>query len=241
MTFNRDVAPVVFKHCATCHHAGESAPFELVSYKDFKKRAKQLVEVVESRYMPPWMPSAGDVKFEGERRLTGQEIAVIRDWVEQGAVEGDERDRPATPVFNDVWGLGKPDLVVRMPQPYHVPAEGKDIYRNFVVPVGLPEGKWVRGIAMRPGGRSVVHHGFLSVDVTGESAEIMDDAEDGVGYGGMDPGNGVVTPAGQFVSWQPGKQDSIRRGGRGLVDAEAFGLRSAIASTAVRQRRIGSE
>jgi tetratricopeptide (TPR) repeat protein len=210
VTFNRDVAPIVYKQCSSCHHPGEAVPFQLMSYKDFKKRSKQLVEVIESRFMPPWMPDSNDdVKFQDERRLTNHEIATIRAWVEQGALEGDEKDRHEPPAFNEGWPLGKPDLVVRMPKPYVVPAEGGDIYRNFVVPIGLPEGKWVSGIAMRPGGKRVVHHAFLFLDVTGETAELRDEAELEVGYAGMDPGSGVGSPAGQFVSWQPGKQDSM--------------------------------
>jgi tetratricopeptide (TPR) repeat protein len=209
VTFNRDIAPIVFKQCSSCHHEGEAVPFDLVSYADFKKRAKQVAQVVESRYMPPWMPAEGVVKFEGERRLSDREIALIRNWVQQGAVEGDEHDRPKPPTFTTGWRLGEPDLVAKMPEPFVVPAEGKDIYRNFVVPVDLPEGKWVKGVAMRPGGGSVVHHGFLFVDSTGETAELKDAAEEGVGYSGMDPGSGVGSPLGQFVGWQPGKQESM--------------------------------
>src|SRR4029453_18110755 len=90
--FNRDIAPIVFKQCSSCHHAGEAVPFHLVLYSDFKKRAKQVAQVVESRYLPPWMPAPGVVKFDGERRLNDRDIALIRRWVEQGAIEGDERD-----------------------------------------------------------------------------------------------------------------------------------------------------
>ncbi len=213
VTFNRDIAPIVFKQCSSCHHTGEAVPFPLVSYNDFKKRAKQVMQVVESRYMPPWMPAPGVVKFAGERRLSDHEIGIIRTWVKQGALEGDEKDRPDAPRFVEGWRLGKPDLIASMPESFSVPAEGKDIYRNFVVPVGLPEGKWVRGVAMRPGGKSVVHHGFLFLDSSGETGEEKDAAEDGVGYSGMDPGSGVGSPEGQFVGWQPGKQESMGTAG----------------------------
>ena len=59
LTFNKDIAPIVFQSCAECHHPGGPAPFSLLSYEDVKKRAKQIVAVTESRYMPPWPPAAG--------------------------------------------------------------------------------------------------------------------------------------------------------------------------------------
>src|SRR5580704_8690913 len=88
MTFNKDVAPIVFQYCAPCHRPGESAPFNLLGYDDVKKRARQIVTVTERRYMPPWLPEPGFGKFEGERRLSDEQIRLIERWVEQGAVEG---------------------------------------------------------------------------------------------------------------------------------------------------------
>ena len=209
VTFTRDVAPIIFKHCSTCHHAGEAVPFHLMSYADVKKRAQQISEVVTARYMPPWMPTRGLIEFEGQRGLSDDEIAVIRKWASEGGVEGDKKELPPTPNFASGWTLGTPDHVAKMPEPFVVPAEGKDIYRNFVVPVGLPEGKWIKGVHVRSGESSVVHHGFVFVDSTGNSAKQNDAAEPGVGYGGMDPGSGVERPVGQSLSWQPGKQAKL--------------------------------
>ena len=42
VTFNRDVAPIVFQSCARCHRPGESGPFPLLTYDDVKKRARQI-------------------------------------------------------------------------------------------------------------------------------------------------------------------------------------------------------
>jgi Flp pilus assembly protein TadD len=209
VTFNRDVAPIIFKHCSTCHHAGEAVPFHLMSYQDVKKRATQISEVVSTRYMPPWMPARGLVEFEGERGLSDEEIAVIRQWASDGAAKGDEKDLPPAPKFASGWTLGTPDHVAKMPEPFVVPAEGKDIYRNFVIPLGLPEGKWIRGVHVRTGESSVVHHGFVFVDSTGQSAKEIDAAEPSVGYSGMDPGTGVERPVGQSLSWQPGKRPAL--------------------------------
>src|SRR5262245_38545529 len=82
VNFARDVAPIVFQKCATCHHPGEAAPFSLLSYDDVRKHARQIVEVTHKRFMPPWQPSDGD--FAGDRRLSDGEIQTLARWVDAG-------------------------------------------------------------------------------------------------------------------------------------------------------------
>src|SRR5262245_35421536 len=89
VTYSKQIAPLVFQHCAGCHHPGEVAPFSLLSYADVSKRARQIQEVTKRRYMPPWKTVEGHGQFVGERRLSAEQIELIGTWVEQGAVEGD--------------------------------------------------------------------------------------------------------------------------------------------------------
>src|SRR5262245_61678265 len=132
ISFSRDVAPIVFQRCAGCHRPGQAAPFSLLSYADVKKRAKQISEVVTKRYMPPWLPEPGDYEFQGDLSLKPAQIETIRRWVAEGAIEGDAAQLPQLPKWSSEWQGGTPDLIVRLPQPYTVPPEEKDIYRNFV-------------------------------------------------------------------------------------------------------------
>ncbi|HVQ30671.1 MAG TPA: cytochrome c, partial [Vicinamibacteria bacterium] len=118
VTFNRDIAPIVFENCSVCHRPGEAGPFSLLSYRDVRAHAKEIGEVTARRYMPPWLPEPGEHVFEGARRLTDKQIALIRRWLETGAAEGDPGDRPASPRFTEGWQLGPPDLVLTPPQPY---------------------------------------------------------------------------------------------------------------------------
>jgi hypothetical protein len=170
-TFNKDVAPILFGECATCHRPGEAAPFSLLTYQDAKKRAKLIAQVTQSKQMPPWKADTGDVAFRNDRRLKPEQIAVLQQWLAAGMPEGDKKDLPAAPKFASAWALGKPDLVVKMPKAYHVPAEGRDIYRNFAVALDLKEDKWVKAIDFRPSARSVVHHTLFILDATGESSK----------------------------------------------------------------------
>src|SRR6516165_3361114 len=170
-TFSKDVAPILFQQCATCHRPGQGAPFSLLTYQDARKRGKLIAHVTQTRQMPPWKADKGDVAFRNERRLKEEQIAVLKKWLAAGMPEGDNKDLPPPPVFASKWPLGEPDLVVKMPKAYRVPAEGRDIYRNFAVALGLKEDKWVKAIAFRPSAPSVVHHSLFFLDTTGTAAK----------------------------------------------------------------------
>jgi cytochrome c-type biogenesis protein CcmH/NrfG len=207
-TYATDVAAILFKNCAPCHRPGEAAPFPLLTYADTAKRARQIAEVTTSRTMPPWLPVEGHGTFVGERRLAPAEIALLQRWHEQGAPEGDASRTPAVPKFTEGWQLGPPDLVVTMPEPFPLPPDGRDVYRNFVLTLPPGPARFVRGVEFRPGNPRVVHHAFVLVDDQGDSTT-LDAADPGPGYGGMNPGPTARSPGGHFVSWQPGKTASF--------------------------------
>lgn len=188
VTFSEHIAPIIFQNCARCHRPGEVAPFPLLSYQDVKKRAKQIVEVTESRFMPPWHADPGHVEFANERRLTEEQIALLGAWHRKGMKEGDPSKLPALPRFTEGWQLGKPDLILTMPEPFEVAAEGRDIYWNFVLPLNLPEEKWVRAIEFRPKARAVVHHSLYYLDTTGDARK-FDERDPKPGYNGMNRSN----------------------------------------------------
>ena len=116
VTYCRDIAPIIYDHCAACHRPGESAPFSLLTYDDVRKRGRQIRMVTASRYMPPWLPDPEVVSFAGERRLTDAEIERIRVWVEQGAPEGDPADMPKPRAWESEFDIEKPDLVFALPK-----------------------------------------------------------------------------------------------------------------------------
>jgi mono/diheme cytochrome c family protein len=220
LTFSKDVAPIIFNNCASCHRPDAVAPFSLLSYQEVKKRAKQIAYVTDKRIMPPWKADQGDYEFKDARRLTGEQIGMIRRWVEAGAPEGDPKDAPSPPTFTDGWRLGKPDLIVKMSEAYSVPADGPDIYRNFALPLDLAEDKWVKAIEFRPGARPVVHHSLFFYDATG-SARKQDEDDPLPGYsggmGGLPRGiinlgslrrvaSGQAAPVGGLGGWADGAQ-----------------------------------
>ena len=203
LTFQQDIAPLIYNRCSACHHPGEAAPFSLLNYKDVARHAKQVVEVTSRRIMPPWLPEPGYNDFVGARSLKEEEIQRIRHWVEQGAPEGPPENAPPAPRWREGWQLGQPDLILKLDQSYTVPAEGRDIYRNFVLPIPQAAARWVRAVEFRPGNARAIHHAFMFIDPTPESRR-RDAEDEEAGFPGLHTPPTAQTPPGQFLSWQPG-------------------------------------
>ena len=201
VTFNKDIAPILFQNCASCHRTGEVGPFSLLTYQDAKRRATQLAEVTESRQMPPWLPSAGHGEFAGERRLTGEQVKTIKVWADAGSPEGDPKDLPPAPKFTEGWALGEPDMIVKMPEKYTLKSEGKDVFRVFPIPLNLTEDKYVTAVDFRPTNRKIVHHALFFLDTSGEARK-RDAADPEPGYS-QAGGIGFV-PTGGLGGWAPG-------------------------------------
>jgi len=213
VTFSEDVAPIIFNNCTSCHRPGEAAPFALQSYADVRPRGRLIAASTRARQMPPWKADTGDFAFQGDRRLSDAQIDVIERWVNGGMLQGDPAKMPPLPRFTDGWQLGEPDLVVRMPEAYAVPEKGRDIYRNFVLPLDLKEDVWVRGVDFRPSARSAVHHSLFFLDATG-AARQQDERDPLPGYsGGM---GGGLTLGGGRLSLAAGRAGrGAAAGGRG--------------------------
>jgi mono/diheme cytochrome c family protein len=213
VTFARDVAPIVHARCVSCHRAGEVAPFPLTNCAEVAAHAPMIVETIRAGIMPPWMPAGNDAHpFLGDRRLTPKEIETITVWAEGGCEPGDPDDEPALPTFTAGWQLGPPDLVVRMPEAFTVPADSPDILQHFVIPIDIPEDKVVAAIDFHPGAPRVVHHAVLFLDTSG-AARRLDAATREPGYGKF-AGPGFL-PSGALGGWSPGNTPRRLPGGRG--------------------------
>ncbi len=217
-TFNKQIAPILFEHCAACHHTGGAAPFSLMTFAEVKKRARLIADVTASRYMPPWLPEPGYGDFAGERRLSDEQLKLIRQWVDAGMPEGDAKDLPPAPQFNESWQLGKPDLIVRMEEAFIVPAEGPapglNVFRNFVIPIPVTATKYVKAVEILPGNKRAVHHANLLIDRTGGSRK-LDALDPAPGFGGMEVSIEAETfePDSHFLFWKPGSAPAVEPDG----------------------------
>lgn len=157
-TFSRDVAPIFYANCTTCHRPSGLGPMSLLSYPVAKRYAARIRKAVDNGIMPPWHADSPHGVFSNDRRLSDAEKATILAWIDAGAPEGDARDLPPAPEYSDSWTGGTPDVVLTMAEPYHVPAKGTIEYQYFEVPTNFTEDKWVSTFEILPGSRKAVHH-----------------------------------------------------------------------------------
>jgi tetratricopeptide (TPR) repeat protein len=229
VTFNHDIAPILFDNCASCHRPiddaapqralrpvrrspeGEGgtaaddpicvagAPFSVLDYDSVRRHARAISSAVQRRAMPPWLPEAGHGVFVNERRLRDDQIALIAKWVESGTPEGNPADAPKPPTFSGGWQLGTPDLVLTLPEPYVLRPGTRDVFRNFVMPAPISTTRYVRAVEFRADRPQVLHHADLAVDL-GRVSRALDRADPGPGFATMDDDQ-----VQNVYGWSPGK------------------------------------
>jgi hypothetical protein len=200
-TFSTDIAPILYDQCVQCHRSGQVAPFPLLTYRDAAKRAALIATVTAKRLMPPWKAEAGYGHFLGERRLSDQQIDLIRRWAEAGAPEGDPEQKPTPPEFPSGFRAGKPDAVVTVAEAFPIPADGPDIVQCFVVPLGFDAERYVKTVEFQPGNARVAHHALFFLDRRGEVRR-LDAATPEPGYPCF--GTPRFAPSGALGGWAPG-------------------------------------
>ena len=202
VTFSKDVAPILFSKCAQCHHPGGSAPFSLMTYREARSHATQIALVAKTRVMPPWKADPTGPSFVGLDPLSATDIAILERWVADGAREGNRDDLPEPPEWRGGWQLGTPDVIVTLPAPFVLPADGPDVSRVFVLPLPGETQRYVRGIEFRANNPRI-HHANIRVDATSASRE-LDEQDAEPGYDGIIV-RSAVYPDGHFLGWTPGQ------------------------------------
>ena len=159
-TFNKDIAPIFYANCTSCHRPGEIAPMSLLTYKDARPWAKAIATKVTDGTMPPWHADPRYGQFVDARQLTDAQKSTITKWVAAGAPDGNAADLPAAPSYNDGWNI-TPDVVLSMTEDYPIPATGEVPYQYMVVPANFAEDRYISDWEIRPGDRRAVHHILL--------------------------------------------------------------------------------
>ncbi len=205
VTFHRDIRPLIERHCQHCHRPNMGAPFSLLTYRDVQKRARQIVEVVGSGFMPPWLPTAGAEPFVGSRGVPAADVELLRRWWKAGAPAGKGDTTAGATSLSDtsrtVWSLGKPDLVLEERRPFTVPAEGLGVLQTFVLPIPNDAPAFVRAIDFAPSSARVLHGSLYLTDTTGY-AKLFDEQSPGPGYPAM--GGVGLNLAGSLGGWAVG-------------------------------------
>src|ERR1700739_3757227 len=74
ITYNKDVAPILQKHCVVCHRANDIAPMSLTTYEEVLPLRRMMRESVVQRKMPPWHADPTFGEFSNDWRLSEAEI-----------------------------------------------------------------------------------------------------------------------------------------------------------------------
>lgn len=210
-TYNSDVACIIYTHCTTCHHDGGIAPFSLMNYAEVSSAAFGILQSVNAGTMPPWPPNSEYNRLAYERLLTQQEVAIITDWVNNGAVEG-VGVPPLAPVYLGDEEIANPDLVITMP-PYTINSLGNDVFRCFVISTALEEDIYITELELVPGNREAVHHVMIYQDESSLPQQ-LDDAESGPGYTSFGTTNSETSIP--IAGWNPGQGKKVFPEGMGV-------------------------
>ncbi|HXG23719.1 MAG TPA: redoxin domain-containing protein [Chthonomonadales bacterium] len=214
VTYTRDVAPILRQNCLVCHRKGEVAPFSLETYEQAAAWAQQIKAYTANRKMPPWKAESHG-EFLNERRLTDRQIATLAAWADSCTPKGDPKYLLPAPKFPSGWRLGQPDAVIQMPEPYLLEADGRDVYRCFVIPTDYPQDRYLSAIEFHPGNRTVVHHVIAYIDTRG-AARKLDEKDPGPGYSTTGGGPGFA-PSGFLGGWAPGNEPRLTPEGVGIL------------------------
>ncbi len=173
VSYVKDVAPILAAKCVGCHSEGNVGPFNLDSHRRVSGRADTIAETLLTGRMPPWSADPRYGHFSNAMGLSNDEKRTLLAWIGAGAVKDGETDPLAEikPSVPSTWRLGTPDLIVKLPEPQEIPAEGVVEYRHIELPLELPEGAWVRGTEVRVTQPQVMHHVLVYMTEPGEEID----------------------------------------------------------------------
>lgn len=204
-TYNKTIAKLFNRHCASCHQAGGIAPFALVSYETVKAMQGSIMNAVVNRTMPPpGVNNSGECNsFTNATWLQQAEVDAIVKWYETGAPLGDGALNLSAPKVRD---LPAPKTVLKMPAAYTPapPAGEIDDYRCFIMDPGQTENTLITAIQVLPDKVQQVHHVIVFKPTSAESqtkAEGMNGADGKPGF----PCFGAAgVPSNVVGLWAPG-------------------------------------
>ncbi len=205
VTYARNVAPILNKNCVVCHRAGDVGPFPLATYAQAQPWAQAIASYTKRRLMPPWKAVPGHGDFVDSRWLSERELTTLAAWAQAGAPQGDPKQQQPAPKLPPAggWALGAPDMVVTPVRDYHLEAEGRDVYRNFTLPIDFTQDRYVSAFDFKPGNRSIVHHIIAYIDMDGKTTAVKDNREVEPGWSVSGGGSGIANEE-WGDGWAPG-------------------------------------
>lgn len=233
VSYANDVAPILEQRCVTCHQEGGIAPFAMSSHQMVQGWSPMIRETLITKRMPPGQIDAEYTNdFHGVNHITVEETQKLVHWIDSGAKNEGNTD-PLAELQTEVvkWGHGEPDMIVDIP-PQTIPASGTVEYRNLVLPLDLPEDKWVKAVEFVAGDTTVLHHIIAwaqAPDNGSGRGSAFGILNQGIGLGAYAPGNAINTyPEGAGFPLEQGSglilQMHYTTSGKETVDASQIGI-----------------
>lgn len=211
----KDVAPIFYSRCTSCHHEGQPAP-SMLNYSQTYPKSGIIKNYLQIGKMPPWPPDTTYRRFLHERLITSSEQNDIISWINSGSIKGDTMLAPPVPTYQQYKLTGTPDLIMKIPT-FTSNASSQDAYNCFALPTGFTTDRILRAYEIVPGNPAIVHHVVVTVDTNGTATNDLSGgcfAQPGdFGIGGYAPG----TPPTVFTGEAPLKAGIRIKAGSKIV------------------------
>ncbi len=207
----QNIAPIIYTNCGGCHIPGALSSANFVGFANTKSYGIQIKNRTQDRSMPPWPANPEYKRYAHEKILSGNEIKMIADWVDNGMPAGDTSKAPMAPTLQKGSTMVNPSLSLKMPN--YTATTTDDEYRCFVMPTGLTTDQYLTQIEVIPGNLKAVHHVLVFHD-TSSIPSNLDKADSNPGYlnfGGTGSNTSVLIGV-----WVPGQESFVMPTGAGI-------------------------
>jgi len=193
ISYSKHIAPLLAEKCASCHVEGHIGPFAMDSYENVAGRRSMIREVLMTKRMPPWHADPHHGEFTNDTSLTESEMRTMIAWLDAEAPRGEGKDpllKFAVENPEQIWPLGKPDIIIPMAERVEVPADGVVDYVYQRVPYTGDEDLWIQAADVLPEDHTVLHHGLVFLRYPKHLRHLEPDNEAGLNgfFAGYVPG-----------------------------------------------------
>lgn len=203
-SYHQDIAPILQKHCTSCHQKDNIGPMPLTTYEEVSSYAQMISFVVESGLMPPFKAWTPMQQYHNERHVTEHELSVIKKWIADGMHIGTSKPIIEETINTKVADF---DTTLCMSENFEHYGIYYDQYQVFSLPNPLTTDRYISQINFLPGQTSIVRSATLSI-TTKKKAQKLDDWDPRYGYYAY--GNtGVDAILPNWYNWMPDQKDEV--------------------------------
>lgn len=170
VTYHERVSRIVQQNCQACHRTGGLAPMPFETYAQVHARRAVIEAMVRAGRMPPWSAHPAHGRWANDRSLRDADRKDLLAWIAAGGPEGDPALAPLPRAYVPGWNIGKPDLVLPIPEPIRVPAQGVIAYQVVYAQAPTDRDQWITAMEIRPTQPKVVHHVLAFLEEPGRKA-----------------------------------------------------------------------